>query len=48
MQSTIRTKVAYGFVLMAFGLLFTDVCRLARSSKADAHEIMLARGPRRF
>ncbi len=49
MQSTIRTKVAYGFVILAFGMLLADVCRLARSSsEAGAHEITMARGSSRF
>ena len=29
MQRTIRTKVSYAFLIMAFGLMLTDVCRLA-------------------
>lgn len=24
-----RTKVTYGFLILAFGLMLTDVCRLA-------------------
>jgi hypothetical protein len=42
----IRTKMAYGFLILAFGLLLTDVCRLAWSpSNAAAHQITMARGP---
>lgn len=48
MQTTIRTKMAYGFVILAFGMLLTDVCRLARSSNAEPHRITMARGPGRF
>ncbi len=31
MQLTIRTKVTYGFLILAFGLMLTDVCRLMRA-----------------
>jgi hypothetical protein len=31
MQLTIRTKIAFGFVILAFGMMFTDVCRLLRA-----------------
>ena len=31
MQRKIRTKVTYGFVILAFGMLMTDVCRLMRT-----------------
>jgi hypothetical protein len=29
MQRMIRTKVSYAFLILAFGLMLTDVCRLA-------------------
>lgn len=44
MLTTIRTKVTYGFVILAFGMLLADVCRVARSSSAGAHQITMARG----
>jgi hypothetical protein len=31
MQLTIRTKVTCGFLLLAFGMMLTDVCRLVRN-----------------
>jgi hypothetical protein len=31
MQLTIRTKVTYGFLILAFGLMLTDFCRLMRA-----------------
>jgi hypothetical protein len=53
MQSTLRTKVTCGFVILAFGMLLVDMCRLARSSSdaaahAETHAIIMARGPNRF
>ena len=31
MQLTIRTKVTYGFLILAFGMMLTDVCKLMRA-----------------
>ncbi len=28
MRLTIRTKVTYGFLMLAFGMMLTDVCKL--------------------
>jgi hypothetical protein len=36
MQLTIRTKVTYGFLLLAVGLMLTDVCRLMRAPSESA------------
>ena len=35
MQLTIRNKVTYGFLILAFGLMLTDVCRLLRTPSAE-------------
>jgi hypothetical protein len=35
MQLTIRTKVIFGFLILAFGMMLTDVFRLA-SAQANA------------
>ena len=34
MQLTIRTKVTYGFLILAFGMMLTDVCKLMRAPLA--------------
>jgi len=31
MQLTIRSKVTYGFLILALGLMVTDFCRLLRA-----------------
>jgi hypothetical protein len=36
MQLTIRTKVTYGFLVLAFGMMLTDVCRLMRAPSSAA------------
>lgn len=36
MQLTIRTKVTYGFLILAVGLMLTDVCRLMRAPSEPA------------
>jgi hypothetical protein len=36
MQRTIRTKVTYGFLILAFGMMLTDVCRLMLAPSAAA------------
>jgi hypothetical protein len=36
MQLTIRTKVTYGFLILAFGMLLTDFCKLVRASSDAA------------
>ena len=35
MQLTIRNKVTYGFLILALGLMLTDVCRLLRTPSAE-------------
>jgi hypothetical protein len=35
MQSTIRNKVTYGFLILALGMMLTDVCRLLRTPSAE-------------
>jgi hypothetical protein len=43
MQAMIRTKVSYAFLILAIGLMLTDVCRLAwppsRAAVADSHVV---------
>jgi hypothetical protein len=34
MQLTIRTKITYGFLILAFGMMLTDVCKLMRAPLA--------------
>jgi hypothetical protein len=49
MQRTIRTKVSYGFLILAFGLMLTDVCRLAwRPSGAAVSEANSTERPGKF
>jgi hypothetical protein len=36
MQRTIRTKVTFGFLILAFGMMLTDVCRLMLAPSAAA------------
>jgi len=36
MQLTIRTKVIYGFLILAFGMMLTDVFRLASAHSSTA------------
>jgi hypothetical protein len=36
MQLKIRTKVTYGFLVLAFGIMLTDVCRLMLAPSAVA------------
>jgi hypothetical protein len=36
MQLTIRTKVTYGFLVLAFGMMLTDVCKLMRAPSSTA------------
>lgn len=36
MQLTIRTKFIYGFLILALGMMLTDVCRLVRASSGGA------------
>ena len=31
MQRTIRMNVTYGFLILALGMMLTDLCRLART-----------------
>ena len=35
MQSTIRNKVTYGFLILALGMMLTDVCRLLRTPSVE-------------
>ncbi len=36
MQLTIRTKLTYAFLILAAGLMLTDVCRLMRAPSEPA------------
>jgi hypothetical protein len=36
MQLKIRTKFTYGFLVLAFGIMLTDVCRLMLAPSAAA------------
>jgi hypothetical protein len=36
MQLKIRTKFTYGFLVLAFGIMLTDVCRLMLAPSATA------------
>jgi hypothetical protein len=35
MQLTMRTKFTYGFLILAFGLMLTDVCRLVLAPSGE-------------
>jgi hypothetical protein len=49
MQLTIRTKVTYGFLILAFGMMLTDVCKLLRApSDAALSAATSAQHVRRF
>ena len=49
MQLTIRTKVIYGFLILAVGMMLTDVCKLLRApSEAPLSAAMRVQHLRRF
>jgi len=49
MQLTIRTKVTYGFLILAFGMMLTDVCKLLRAPSDTGLSVTAgARHVRRF